>query len=264
MKSLNLIYYSPTRTTQKIVREIGKNIGLEIISDVNIADRENNTLPQINKDSLTIIGMPVYAGRLPINAVEAIEQLKANGTPVVIVVVYGNRDYDDALLELKDIANKDGFKIVAGAAFIGEHSFSSNDKPIAKGRPDQQDLNSCIEFAQQITKKLATNTKLNLLSELTIPGNFPYKERNKLPTDIYPETDLNLCTNCGECVEICPTGAISLNGTISTNGKLCTWCFACVKFCRNEARIFNQAPIIASRERLFANFSERKEPVYFI
>lgn len=38
------------------------------------------------------------------------------GTPAIAVCVYGNRDYDDALIELKDAIEANGFKTVAAAA----------------------------------------------------------------------------------------------------------------------------------------------------
>ncbi len=126
MKSLSMIYYSPTGATQKIVREIGRYLGLKLISESNIADNNTESIIQINNNSLTIIGMPVYGGRLPITAIETLKKLQSNQSPVVIVVVYGNREYDDALLELKEIASNCGFKMIAGAAFIGEHSYSTS------------------------------------------------------------------------------------------------------------------------------------------
>ena len=49
---------------------------------------------------LSIIGVPVYGGRVPVEAISRLQRLKANNTPAVIVVVYGNRDYNDAILEL--------------------------------------------------------------------------------------------------------------------------------------------------------------------
>ena len=44
----------------------------------------------------------------------------ASQTPAVLVVVYGNRAYDDALLELSDIATGAGFVPLAAGAFVGE------------------------------------------------------------------------------------------------------------------------------------------------
>ena len=264
METLTLVYYSPTGTTQKIVREIGQNMGLKLISENNIAESRAELISKISDNCLTIIGLPVYGGRLPITAIEILKKLQTNQSPVIIVVVYGNRDYDDSLLELKEIANNCGFKIIAGAAFIGEHSFSTNEKPIAKNRPDKQDLVKCKDFARMITDKLKDIENVSSLSDLDIPGNFPYKVRKQLPVTVHPETDNNLCNNCGICVNICPTNAISFEETIITNGELCTWCCACVKHCPNEARIFDNPTINAFKEKLFLNCSKRKEPICFV
>ena len=140
MEALNLIYYSPTGTTQKIIREIGQNLEFKTISENNISENNTALISDIPNNSLTVIGLPVYGGRLPITAIELLKNMHSNNSPVVIVVVYGNRDYDDSLLELKEIATNCGFNVIAGAAFIGEHSYSTNDKPIAENRPDKQVL----------------------------------------------------------------------------------------------------------------------------
>jgi len=264
METLSLIYYSPTGTTQKIVREIGQNMGLKLISENNISENKTELMPKTTNNCLTIIRLPVYGGRLPIKAIELLKKLQSNQSPLVIVVVYGNRNYDDSLLELKEIANNCGFKIIAGAAFIGEHSFSSNEKPIAKNRPDKQDIEKCKDFARMITEKLKDTKDINMVSELDIPGSYPYKERNKLPVTVHPETDNNLCNKCGICVDSCPTNAITIKETVITNGELCTWCCACVKNCPHEARIFDNPTINAFKEKLFLNCSKRKEPVYFV
>lgn len=264
MQDLSLIYYSPTGTTQKIVREIGRNLGLKLISESNIADNNTESTIQIYNNSLTIIGMPVYGGRLPITAIETVKKLQSNQSPVVIVVVYGNREYDDALLELKEIASNFGFMIIAGAAFIGEHSYSTTEKPIAKNRPDLQDLDKCRDFAGLITEKLNNFEHINDISALEIPGNFPYKERKKLSATIHPETDNNRCNLCGICVDSCPTSAISIQGKVITIGELCTLCCACVKNCPEEARTLDNPAVNSIRDNLFLNFATRKEPVFFV
>lgn len=264
METLSLIYYSPTGTTQKIVREIGRNMGLKLISENNIAKTNTELIPRTEHNCLTIIGLPVYGGRLPLPTIEALKKLRSNQSPAIIVVVYGNRDYDDSLLELKEIVSNCGFKVIAGAAFIAEHSYSSNEKPIAKNRPDKQDLEKCNDFAKLVNEKLKGIEDINSMSELDVPGNYPYKERKQPPADVHPETDNERCTKCGICVDSCPTNAISIKETVQTNGELCTWCCACVKDCPDEARIFDNPIINAVKERLFLNCSERKEPVYFV
>lgn len=264
METLSLVYYSPTGTTEKIVKEIGIHTGLKLISEHNIAGNNVDLPTEKGNNHLTIIGIPVYGGRLPITTIEVLKNLKSKQSPVAIVVVYGNRAYEDALLELKDIACTCGFKIIAGAAFIGEHSYSSDEKPIAKNRPDQQDLEKCKDFAKKITSKLKSKKDISQLSELAISGNFPYKERNLLPVTLYPETNNAICNLCGTCVDACPTDAITIEETVITNGDLCTWCCACVKYCPHEARIFDNSTINAIQNRLILNCSERKEPEFFI
>ena len=71
-------------------------------------------------------------------AMERIRMFKGNATPVIPVVVYGNRDYEDALKELSDALSAQGFVPVSAGAFIGEHSYSRKDMPIAAGRPDKR------------------------------------------------------------------------------------------------------------------------------
>jgi len=261
MKTLSLIYYSPTGTTQKIVKEIGENIELKIISEINIAKKDIESIPYIPNDCLTIIGMPVYGGRLPINVVDSLKKLQSNKSPVVIVVVYGNRDYDDSLLELKDVISSSGFKVIAGAAFIGEHSFSTNEKPISQNRPDKLDLEKCRAFSRIIIEKIKDDF---ISSNINIPGTFPYKERKFFPSTVHPETNYAKCNQCEVCIELCPTNALSIQGQLVTNGELCTACCACVKACPENARTFDNPTVNSIKERLFNNCSSRKEPEFFV
>ena len=68
------------------------------------------------------------------------------------MVCYGNRNFDDSLVELRDLLEADGFRTVAAGAFIGEHSFSTT---LAAGRPDQTDLERAARFADGILEKLS-------------------------------------------------------------------------------------------------------------
>ena len=178
------------------------------------------------------------------------------------MVVYGNRAYEDSLLELKSLVKERGFKPVAGGAFIGEHSLSNDDMPIAKGRPDSVDLKKAQDFGKKIAELLSGIDSVNKLSPPNIPGNFPYKER-KESSRIIPFTDETLCTKCDICVEACPTGSITINDTVQTNTDTCLRCCACVKLCPPQARYFNDPVTKQNRERLYTNCSERKEPELF-
>lgn len=82
-------------------------------------------------DDLVLFGVPVYGGRIPSPAVQTLRRMQGSRTPAVLVAAYGNREYDDALLELADIAAANGFIPFAAAALIAEHSIMHS---VAAGR----------------------------------------------------------------------------------------------------------------------------------
>ena len=65
--------------------------------------------------------------------------------------------------------------------------------------------------------------------------NFLSSERIIEPNKAFL-ADPALCDGCGECVEVCPESAITLNeGKASISGVLCTGCGACIPACPNDA-----------------------------
>jgi len=262
--SLKLVYFSPTRTTQKVVENIAEGMQVDKIEKFNFTTPETETPGYEEATSgLAIIGAPVYGGRLPLKAVHRFQRLRANDIPAVVVVVYGNREYEDALLELKSLAEELGFKPVAAGAFIGEHSFSSNDMPIAKGRPDVADVKKTQDFGKKIRDLLHSINSVSNLSPLQLPGNFPYKERRG-SSQTAPFIDETLCTKCEICVMACPTGSITINNAVQTNPDTCILCCACIKYCPPQALYFNNPGLKRTAEWLYTNYSERKEPELYI
>lgn len=259
--NINLVYYSPTGTSQKIAQGIASGFKNASVREINITPIDFTKPTAFSTDDLTLFVCPVYAGRLPAPAVDRLNTIHSNGGNAVVVVVYGNRDFDDSLLELSHIVIQNGFTVRAGAAFIGEHSFSSSEKPIALQRPDSKDQEQCMAFAELIQKNISAPPT----TPLQLPGNHPYKDRKKFPAEFTPRSDTERCHLCGHCLSVCPTGAISLsNNRISTDGNLCTWCCACIKSCPSGGRFFDNPLFLDVQERLFTQCSMRKEPVFFI
>ena len=130
-KKIHTLYFSPTGTTEKIVTGIAQKIaendgGSGTVSPIDFTLPESRKKTySFDKDSLVIAGVPVYAGRVPNVLLKFLNTLSGNQATAVAVVLYGNRDYDDALIEFKDILESNGFHVVAVGAFIGEHSFST-------------------------------------------------------------------------------------------------------------------------------------------
>jgi ferredoxin len=263
-KAVKLVYFSPTRTTQKILEGIARGTEIDTVEHLDLTPPEANT-PELDErqDELFILGVPVYSGRVPLEAAARMQRLKANRIPAVIVVVYGNRAFEDALLELKDLARKSGFVPVAGGAFIGEHSFANDDTPIAGGRPDTEDLIKATEFGLKIRRKMNDIDSIDEVPPLEVPGNNPYRKRNK-PQEISPSTQEELCTLCKTCASVCPVAAITVESSVETDKLACILCCACVKNCPTGARVVEEPWLKKMGERLWANCQIRKEPEIFL
>jgi ferredoxin len=262
--TIQLVYFSPTGTSKRVVEGIARafqDTPTERL-DFTLPGPEESHYRRI-QSGLTIIGAPVYAGRIPIQAERRLKTLVANGVPAVVVVVYGNREYEDALLELWNIAGASGFRPIAGGAFIGEHSFSSYERPLAKGRPDDADIKQTLEFGARIKKKLSATKTVGKLPEIRVPGNYPYKERMELPPTA-PVWNAESCISCAACFAGCPTGAITLGDAIVTNAEACILCCACVKNCPTQSRSFEDPMLKKIASWLYENCSGRREPETYI
>jgi ferredoxin len=264
IKSVKLIYFSPTKTTKLILEGIAQGIQVERMDHLDLTPPAAKTqeFGEV-QDELVIIGAPVYGGRVALEAVKRVHRLKGNQTPAVIVVVYGNRAYEDALLELKNLTVEAGFITVAGGAFIGEHSHSNEATPIACGRPDVEDLKKAREFGMLIRKKMRDINFSNEVPPLLVPGNFPYKERRNRPK-VSPITQETVCTLCGTCASVCPTGAITVSHSVMTDSDECISCCSCIKNCPAQARVFEAPEIKEIAERLSKNCRDRKEPGVYV
>lgn len=257
LRSSRIVCFSPTGSTKTIALAVAEGMGLPFaISDVTQPDARKDSL-QVESDAVVILAAPVYYGRIQKIAADCIRGLQGEGQPAVLLVNYGNRHYDDALLELRDLALAAGFRPVGAAAFISEHSFSTEEYPMAAGRPDTEDVCMAEAFGVRVAEKLrAGETALP-----DIPGNTPYKP--------YPDfhrapVSARNCTLCGICVEVCPTAAIRLEDqTLVTDEAACIVCQACVKFCPEGARTDSAPGAKEMRDNLTKLVADRREPEYF-
>ena len=263
MKSMNMIFFSPTGTTRKVLEGIVQGLAFETVQylDLTPAKARAGTTRELDGD-LALVGIPVYSGRVPVQAAEALRTIKTSGVPAVVVVVYGNRAYEDALLELKGIVEEAGFRPLAGAAFIGQHSYSTDAMPIAAGRPDKEDLERARSFGALVRGMLEARGSLREVPALNVPGNFPYRDRASLGISLESEKDL--CVRCGKCAEVCLQEAITMGEDgIATDGGKCILCCACVRACTTGARRLTH-PKISQLLQMIANLCrDRKEPEFF-
>lgn len=257
-KSAQLIYFSPTGTTRNISVSIAEGLGAETITHYDVT-RPDATLATVLNDGVAIIGIPVYAGRVPELCLQRFQAITAKGVPAVLVALYGNRAFEDALVELAELAGRQGFQVIAAGAFIGEHSYSTAESPIAAGRPDAEDLKMAVQFGRQVAEKIERQA----FDRPEIPGNIPYKARVQFG-GVAPRTNNEICTLCGKCRSVCPPGVITLAGSVVTDADNCIMCCACVRVCDEEARSFNHPRVNEKRNLLLTNCSQAKAPEVFL
>lgn len=269
-------YFSATDTTKRTISEIAVVIAEGLDASLETLDF---TLPsgritpaEFSKGDLVIFGTPVYAGRVPNVLLKYLETIKGNGALAVPVVMYGNRNYDDALIELRDLLERAELHTIAAAAFIGEHSFS---KVLAGGRPDAEDLKMIRLFAEKTAEGLKQHgfaAEHGGLGPVPVKGTpQPYsgyyqpRDRKGNPVDIRKVTPVTeaVCNDCKLCAQICPMGSIDFEQVSMLSG-ICIKCCACIKKCPVGAKHFTDPGYLYHQKELEEGFARRAEPEWFL
>ncbi len=250
------IVFSPTGGTKQVTDIITKAWEMPV-SEIDLTNAGTDySAVHLKKDEIAVIAVPSYGGRVPSLAAQRISRIQGGQAPCVIVCVYGNRAYEDTLIELKDIAEKSGFRVIAAAAAIAEHSIMHQ---YAAGRPDAKDKGDLQMFAGKILEKINSGAAEN--SALQVPGNHPYKKSGGV--GLVPKAD-SKCTDCKLCAENCPAQAISKENVKVTDSKKCISCMRCVVKCPRSARKVNGVMVSAAALAMKKACSARKENELFI
>ena len=274
------IYFSPTGTTEKVVSALtdalAEKLGLkEQVYVYDFTQPDGRTcFPELGEDDLVVFGMPTYAGRLPNLMLPYLKEfVKGNGALAVPVVTFGNRNFDNSLIELRDILEANGFHTVAAAACSCEHSFSYE---LGAGRPDEEDLKEIRDFAGRIVSKLVEIEKQHTeATPVQVPGipahqnhggYYQPRDRHGVSIDIRkvkPLTDMEKCTQCGFCAEICPMGAIDHEDVSKVPG-ICIKCGACEKKCPLQAKYYEDAGYLYHKTELEEMYARRADNAFFL
>lgn len=299
MKHVSVIYFSPTGGTRKACVALASALAAEMAADPaqemteglsadgTKAVRETDLCKvdakcSFGPEDVVIVGMPVFGGRIPAFGAEKLSHCHGNGAVAVSAVVYGNRAFEDALLELNDCLEKQGFRVAAGAALLAEHSMV---REIAAGRPDEQDMGDIRVFAERIRNKLGKGSQEDSLKEdskedsrkadskkenfqkedsrraLKVPGNRPYRDWKQMP--VTPLTG-DACIACGECARECPTGAIPLDAPDTTKPETCILCMRCISLCPVRARQLPPQAVGMLAQKLLPVMDLRRENELFL
>lgn len=270
--------FSPTGTSRQNMMAVVKGLGIEDVAhrDLTLCDSDSFSFTLHSSLDVVIFSAPVYGGKVAPTALARMEQVRGEDTPAILLVTYGNRNFEQALAQLADFVCERGFRPIASAALVGEHSYSNATYPIAVGRPDATDLASAEEFGKRIA------TKLNIqegVRQINVAEEMPHletpessllafrafvqeytRQQQENPVKAYPSASKEACTHCGKCVTLCPTQAITLGKEEVSDPMRCIRCCACVKGCPSGARTF----LSPFARPLSENFQIRREPLYLL
>ena len=210
--TVRLITFSPTHTSKQVGEAIVRGTGISDVARTDLTFHPAGKL-EIPENTLTVITVPVYGGKVAPLALERMKDVHASGAPAVLVAVYGNRAYEKALVELDAFASDRGFKVIAGATFVGEHSYSTQQNPIAAGRPDADDLQFAETFGAKIRTKIEAAADMDKLYTVDVnriqrprQAFFPLfrflrkvvkLRKSGVPMPRIPAVDTELCNHCG-------------------------------------------------------------------
>ncbi|MEG0766788.1 MAG: EFR1 family ferrodoxin [Clostridia bacterium] len=257
IKKIAIVFFSPTDSTRTVLEQMAESLHfpVERIDITPSAQRENDH--HFTSDTLVFLGAPVYGGRIPALAVESMQKIHGQQTPAVLVVTYGNRAYEDALLEMQEIVEPNGLLPIAAAALVTEHSIMHS---VACGRPDAEDKQSIMAFMARVEKKIQNAQSIADFARVEVPGNHPYREYGGAA--LKPKAT-RACSQCGICAAQCPAAAIPVDHPEKTDHDRCISCMRCMKVCPVQARKLPALLLSAAEKAFAAKYSARKEPAFF-
>lgn len=266
------VYFSGTGTTRRTVERIAGGIASRLNLPAESVDFSRPAVRQetlgFGEKDLVVFGTPVYAGRVPNVLLPFLrERVVGGGALAVPVVLFGNRNYDDALIELRNILAADGMHPIAAGAFVGEHSFS---RVLGADRPNAEDEALMDEFAARVAE-LAAGLDAAPVKSAAVRGQEPLRpyytprDRAGKPINILkvkPKTDLSRCGGCDLCADLCPMGSIDPADVSAVRG-ICIKCCACVKGCPTGAKFFDDAGYLYHQHELEAQYARPAENEVF-
>lgn len=260
MSTCHVFLFSPTGGVERVARIVGETLADDLRLETAFHDLTSPEycLPEPASGDVALLAAPVNGGRLPTLFVQRLaplrDALSGLAIPAVALVVYGNRAFDDALLELADAATACGLLVMAGMSAVAEHSMC---RSVAAGRPDNADAAALRALA----RKAADHMRGAPVPAPRLPGNRPYRQWKALP--VTPTASVS-CTACGKCAAVCPAQAIDPAHPQESSRERCLLCMRCVQICPAHARSL-PAPVLAMlAEKLGPCLDKRDEPALYL
>lgn len=136
---------------------IVKGIGGEVISSIDLTgwdNRENKRKLSFAGVDLIIIGAPIYGGFLYKEFRNYIKYLDFQEKCIIGITLYGNAAIMFATKEMISIIKMGNGRLLSYGEFVGEHSYSCKDIPVAEGRPNDDDLQKAVTFGEKCKRNI--------------------------------------------------------------------------------------------------------------
>lgn len=253
--SVYSIIFSPTGGTEKVMSLLTS--AWENVKTIDLSQPQTDySQYSFTGSDICLFGVPAYEGRVPKLALKRLSQMHGRKTPSMLVAVFGNRDFNDTLLELKNTLVPLGFAPYAAVSAVARHSVLV---PVAEGRPDEADAAELREFSIRLK---AAAEKEGPCPAVTVPGKEPYLVVN-IPK-IYPSFDGQKCTRCMICADLCPALAIDRADLARIDRNLCACCMRCVSVCPTSSRFIDSEQKNAIMGRLSHRLTGRKPNTLYL
>ena len=274
-QTLQVVFFSPTKNTQKILAQIagGMNYPLATQPYIDITTRlqRKNINKKITGD-IILFGVPVYIGKIPSMVLPVIAALEGNGRWMIPVAISGHVTHGECLENMIWLFRRQGFRILAAAKFIGKHSFTTSNFVLGENRPNNEDMHGAREFGKKLVEKFRESPTEIILqgvppSEET-KENIPERKAQTLVES--PVHDPEKCVRCRVCYANCPVDAIDFDSFADEQNPfvvdqdLCFRCFGCVYVCPFNALSIQLTMTTEQRDEFLQYGKENQHPEVFL
>lgn len=232
-----MAFFSATGNTKKIANVIRKklyelNVSVSIFDITSYSSRKEEI--SISEYDAVIFGFPIYSVRAPRICREWLQKLDGEGKKCSVFFTFGGFGKDPAHYYIKELLEKQNFKLVSTAEFLAAHTFNYSGWQAAEDRPNELDFKVAEEYTVKTVQRFI-DEDFNELGEFKNPVfsseqlDQAEKYRFSLIT-LIPTRESQNCSMCGLCERICPTNAMdAMKGT--ADAESCIACFRCIANC---------------------------------
>ena len=184
IRRVTALYYSPAGGTAVMTESLARNIR-DMLGDCSPEDivlechdllREQAAGIKVDEETVVVIGVPVYVGKIPLPAAEALRNISGNGAMTLTSVSYGGRSYGNALFELKSLAEEYGFRPVGAGAFLINYMARRGSSRISA---PTMDVEAMSEFSKAASAKIRRLTGCEIEDLKIKPA--PLEVNGKMP-----------------------------------------------------------------------------------